>query len=1349
MEVRTELDSHADTTVVGQDTALLIYDYDTPVQVHGYNDSVGQRNCRTVSAVAAYDHPGSGQTYMLVLHQAILIPDLQHNLLCPMQLRDNGILVNDEPKYLMANAEENHHAITIQNHVMEDGEVFRIPLSLHGVTSYFTTRKPSKEEFESTPDELCIDLTAESPPWDPTTTRFSEQESAMTTTNGRLVDTPDTWPTTRMIAALHTLPQSDVPDSQLAAALQSHVQLEDTTVRSRNIGRIKTGTRKAAIGPTTLAKNWGIGLEQAQRTVDATTQRGVRTLLHGHLNRRYRTNDRQLRYRRLTHDVYTDTLDARIPSWHRKNKYAQVFGTRFGWTRVYPMRHKSEAHEGLSLMAKRDGVPPCIIMDGAKEQTMGTFRKKAQEMDCHVKQTEPYSPWSNAAEGTIRELKRAAGRKALKKRSPLKLWDHCIELESLVRSNTALNHPELDGQVPETIMTGQTPDISCLAEYGWYDWVVYWDKTSKFPDMKEVYGKWLGPAKDIGPAMTAKILKANGQVIYTSSYRPLNEHELTDDGEKERRATIEKEILATIGPPISESDLKEASIDAETPEYEPYDDDVDGSSPLLSDSNDATPEDADNYVGASVNLPFGGTMLAGTVKRRTRDEEGNITGKAHQNPILDTRVYDVEFPGGQMAEFSANAIAEHMYAQCDADGNQYLLLDAITDHKTDWTAVKKADQYIVVNGRRHLRKTTVGWKLCILWKDGSTSWERLVDIKQSYPIELAEYAIANALEQEPAFEWWVPYVMKKRKRVLAAVAKRYQKRTHKLGFEIPKSVKRAYEIDIENGNSLWRDAIAKEMSNVRVAFNILDENQNVPPGYQFMDCHMVFDIKMDGFRRKARLVAGGHMTEAPAVMTYASVVSRETVRIALTIAALNDLEVKASDIQNAYLTAPCEEKIYTTLGPEFGEDKGKTAIIVRALYGLKSAGSSYWQHISDCMYSLNYKRCKADADLWMKPMTRPDDGFKYYSYILLYVDDVLAISHDAMSSLREIDKYFHMKPDSIGDPDIYLGAKLRQNQLDNGVFCWSMSSSKYVQEAVANVEEWIGKNLDGLKLRPKVSVPWPAHYTVEDDGSPELGPQLANYYQHLVGVMHWILELGRVDIITEVSLLASQMAMPRRGHLDAALHVIAYLKCKHNARMVFDPSYPPIDLSAFPKRNWNAFYGDVHEPIPPNAPPPFGNDVDLRLFVDSDHAGDKTTRRSRTGFFIFLNSALIQWVSKKQATIETSVFGAEFVAMKHGMETCRGIRYKLRMMGVPLTTPTYIYGDNMSVINNTTKPESVLKKKSNEICYHAVRESVAMDESRTTHVETGRNFADLATKVITNGPKRQYLVGNLLYDVYD
>lgn len=125
-------------------------------------------------------------------------------------------------------------------------------------------------------------------------------------------------------------------------------------------------------------------------------------------------------------------------------------------------------------------------------------------------------------------------------------------------------------------------------------------------------------------------------------------------------------------------------------------------------------------------------------------------------------------------------------------------------------------------------------------------------------------------------------------------------------------------------------------------------------------------------------------------------------------------------------------------------------------------------------------------------------------------------------------------------------------------------------------------------------------------------------------------------------------------------------------------------MTSFKECEWKQYYGNVTEAIPPNAYDPRGEEVNKRfLFVDSNYAGDQCTRRSRTGFIVYLDLlAPITWFLEKQFTIETSVFGAEFTAMKHGMETLWGVRYKLRMMGVPLSGPSFIYGDNMSVIHN-------------------------------------------------------------------
>jgi hypothetical protein len=168
------------------------------------------------------------------------------------------------------------------------------------------------------------------------------------------------------------------------------------------------------------------------------------------------------------------------------------------------------------------------------------------------------------------------------------------------------------------------------------------------------------------------------------------------------------------------------------------------------------------------------------------------------------------------------------------------------------------------------------------------------------------------------------------------------------------------------------------------------------------------------------------------------------------MAALNDLEVKVGDVPNAYITAPISKKVWMVFGSEFGSDAGKSAIIVCALYGLKSAGAAFRAHLASFMRQMRYTSCKADPNLWYKAETRPSDNFRYYAYILCYVDDILCMHHEPMTILDKINEYIPLKPSSVGNPDIYLGAKLRQTRLPNGVWAWGLSPSKYITQAVEN-----------------------------------------------------------------------------------------------------------------------------------------------------------------------------------------------------------------------------------------------------------------------------------------------------------
>eukprot|EP00804_Cyclotella_cryptica_P002919 CCRYP_013283-RA/>CCRYP_013283-RA protein AED:0.32 eAED:0.32 QI:0/-1/0/1/-1/1/1/0/188 len=187
-----------------------------------------------------------------------------------------------------------------------------------------------------------------------------------------------------------------------------------------------------------------------------------------------------------------------------------------------------------------------------------------------------------------------------------------------------------------------------------------------------------------------------------------------------------------------------------------------------------------------------------------------------------------------------------------------------------------------------------------------------------------------------------------------------------------------------------------------------------------------------------------------------------------------------------------------------------------------------------------------------------------------------------------------LKPGSLGDPDIYLGAKLKKMKLPNGVEAWAMSLARYVHQSVKNVEKYLEENLSARwKLPSKAENPFAIGYSPELDDSPELDPSLSSYYQSQIGILRWMVELGRIDMMTEVSMLASHLAMPREGHLEAIFHIYAYLKQKYNSRLAFYPTYPSIDMSDFKECDWKQFYGDVKEAIPPNAPEPRGKDVDL------------------------------------------------------------------------------------------------------------------------------------------------------------
>ena len=1330
---RLGLDSHADVHCVGRHAFVTEVFHGRSCTVYPFNDSYTPMNdVSTVNACFAYD-TDQGQTYILEVNQALDFRDsMEHSLLCPNQARIHGVTIEDVPPFLDPSGLSTH-SITFPT------EDISLPLLMNGPISYLPVRLPTDLELDECQH---LQLSCGDSPWDPLSIQA-------------LFDSPTT--DRRGVHSLSSQFDLDILQDNIAADMCS-------TVASSAIAHSASKT----LEPQDLSRLWNISLDAAKRTIDKTTQLHIRPL-RGPLHRRFRTSAHQSRYRQLGGYLScfaSDTFKANVTST-RGNKYTQLFCNRGNFVKAYPMKSKSHAHHSLDRFLHEIGVPTEILTDGAKELTLGNWGKACQKHRIQQRKTEPHSPWQNHAELMGGNLKRKIRHRMRTTNTPVRLWDYCWEYMAGIVSLTASNHAFLDGVTPHEKVLGYSPDISEYLSFSWYQWVWFHDPSA--PD-RWLLGRWLGPAHNSGQGLASHILSSSGKVVTRSSVTSLPPQDISEDDISRRQSDFTTSVESHIGNYLSGTFDKDLLLDTEDPYASLFDiddnqfdtDDVDFaldenghvvSKPDAETflSHDAPFKEAsDEYINLKVPLPHEGVLAEGTVLSRVRNQDGSLKGTANANPILDTREYTVQFGDGSYAEYTANNIVENLYNQVDDDGRTHSMLVSISDHRKTDSAIPKNDGFITLpSGVQKKKITTKGWDFLVDWEDGTSSWIPLADLKESNPLEIADYATAHHLTSEPAFSWWVGPTLRKRSRIVKQVRQRVAKKSLKFGVTVPSSVKEAMALDASNGNSLWSDAISKELKNVLVAFQLIEDGEPLPAGSKQIPYHIIFDVKFD-LTRKARLVAGGHRNKGgvPAFATYSSVASRDSVRICLMLAALNDLDVLMADIGNAYLNAPCRERVHVVCGPElFGnEHAGKKAVIVRALYGLTSAGNSWRHHFSTTIRSeLGFTSTKADPDVYRRVETRPD-GSAYYSYLVVYVDDVLCVHHSPNMVMDRLGTLFRLK-DGVSEPSMYLGTDVKKwdYQRNDGTTgqCWALGANSYVKEALKVVAALSAKHsLKHTSSRKNGRLtPFDNHdYRPELDATPLCTDDLVTVYQNLIGIARWLCELGRVDILHEVSILSQYLAQPRIGHLTQSLNIFYYLQHNSRAWMPLDPT--SFDVSWTPKGEevspqeraigMKELYPDAVDVLPPDMPKPLGNPVDISVFVDADHAGNRVTRRSHTGILIYCNLAPIIWYSKRQNTVETSTFGSEFIALKIATELTEALVYKLRMFGVPVEAPARVFCDNESVVKNSSYPESTLKKKHVSIAYHRVREAIAAQKMLVYYETTGSNLADLFTKILSH-----------------
>ena len=611
------------------------------------------------------------------------------------------------------------------------------------------------------------------------------------------------------------------------------------------------------------------------------------------------------------------------------------------------------------------------------------------------------------------------------------------------------------------------------------------------------------------------------------------------------------------------------------------------------------------------------------------------------------------------------------------------------------------------------------------WETGEISQEPLqtkdkTGVWNTDPVSVAIYVEENNLQDTKGFK--LPGIRKliKTKKRLIRQANQARLKSFRLtpvwkyGYLVPKDYAQAMELDRRNGNTKWQEAIDKEFAQVDEYDTFIDKGFNWNPGgdYTKIRVHLVFDVKHDG-RHKARLVAGGHMTPVPLESVYSSVVSLRGIRLLAFIAENNGMDLWATDIGNAYLESYTKEKVYIKAGPEFGDRAGHFLVIAKALYGLKSSGLRWHERLADVLRAEGYFISRAEQDIWMKDMG------DHYEYIAVYVDDLLIASKNPQKVIDMLTDKNNFKLKGTGPIEFHLGCDFFRDK--DGVLC--MAPRKYIDKCVGNYERMFGEK------PKKASSPLVKGDHPELDTSELLDTAGQRIYQSLIGSLQWAIQIGRFDVATATMTMSRFRAAPRQGHLDRVKRIIGYLyKMKHGV-IRFRTEEP--DFSMLEKKEYEWFYtcyGGAKEDLPEDAPPPRGAIVRQSSYVDANLYHDLISGKAVTGILHFLNKTPIDWYTKLQSTVETATFGSEYIAAKTCTEQIIDLRNTLRYLGVHVEGPSYMFGDNQTVVNTASEPSGKLHKRHNALAYHKTRYAVAADIIRFYHIKGETNPADILSK---------------------
>ena len=1018
-----------------------------------------------------------------------------------------------------------------------------------------------------------------------------------------------------------------------------------------------------------------------KRTFKATTQYARSGWITGRITQTHKAPFPALNVLRRNEAVATDTIYCDVPALDNGSVCAQFYvGVDTKFCSAYGIKTDGQFIDTLLNTIRFHGAMHTLITDGAKAELSKRVQDVLRHMIIKHHQSEPHFQHQNPAERRYKTVKSNVNIVLNRTGAPSQYWLLCLQYVIFIMNRMALQ--SLNWRTPFEQLIGTSPDISAIYRFCFYEKVYFERDESRggkaFPSQSnEEIGRFAGFSNSVGHALTYIVVTKANKIIHRSRLRAATTGlNLRIDHDSSGTPADQRNEPTEIPSIITDRDEREGTnhpmqiIDPNAIIGRTY----------LTNPNDDGTRHRMRIIEQLRNIDSDNASDPDTIRFRASNTDDTIEDIVTYNNVINI----LEPDDGDDGEWKFRAIVGH-------DG-----------------PIKQYDP----------RYKGSKWNLHIEWQNGDLTWEPLNIIRHSDPVSCAIYARDNGLLDLPGWTRFKKLATKQDKMIRTINVSKHKaaryKPMYKFGVQVPRNHSEAMALDRLNNNTMWADAELKELNQIDDYNTFIDAGVNtIPDNHKKIKIHMVYDVKPD-LRRKARLVADGHLTDVPVDSNYSSVVSLKGLKYVIFIAEHSGLELWSTDVGNAYLEAFTQEKIYIIAGPEFGPREGKTLIVSKALYGLKSSGLRWWERFSEILLDLGFSPSKAEDDIWMRDMN------DHYEYLARYVDDLAIASRSPKGIISALETSHGLKLKGSGPMQYHLGADFWRDE--HGVFC--MSPSKYIDRMIENYVRMFGS-------KPKSSFTSPLEKGdhPELDTSPLIGEDGIKKYQSLIGALQWVVTLGRFDIAAAVMTMSSFRVAPRDGHLDRVKRIYGYLNKMRHAATRFRVKKPDLSSIPIPVYDWEkSIYGNVTEEIPNDIPKPYGQPIETICYVDANLQHDVITGRAVTGIIHLMNQSIVHYYTKKQGIVETATYGSEFMAARIATEQIMEMRLQLRYLGVRLANPTYLFGDNRTVVNSSVTPKARLHKRHVLLSFHRVREAIAAKVISFSFIPGTINPADILTK---------------------